>query len=156
MQSCLWIPESAASCSMSGCRGREQPCSLVTHCSTALQAGCRGPHMPLLLRVVLLQLHPLSWQQGWSGGLLLRHHLSCLMQCQLSDLSQILLKKTFHSLWGNGSHLSLSGNTPHLCLCDGFFFITDVMLARLASQKDFSGFRGTGIALCSAEWVCLP
>lgn len=45
---------------------------------------------------------------------------------------------------------------PHLCLCDGFFFIPGVMLARLASQKHFSGFRGTVIALSSADLVCLP
>lgn len=138
---------------MEGERAALQPTDTLLHSS----ASCMHVSTPALPpQSVLLQRHLLSWQQGWSGRLLLGHHLSCLMHSQLSDLNQILLEKGFHSLWGNGSHLSLSSDMPHLCLCDGFFLIPDVMLARLASHKHFSSFTGTVITLCSAELVCLP
>lgn len=78
------------------------------------------------------------------------------LSAKRSHLYQLLSKKDFHSLQGDGSHLSASSDTPHLCLYGGCFFMPDVMLARLASHKNVSGFRGTVLALCSAGSVCLP
>lgn len=85
------------------------------------------------------------------------HRSSGLMHCQLNDLNldQLLLKKDFHSLQGDGSHLSSSTDMLELCLY-GCFLMPDFMLVRLASQKNFSGFRRTVLALCSAGSVCLP
>lgn len=56
------------------CRGSKQVCSLLICCSTALNLDPWAPGVSPLLKVVLLHLHLLSWQQGWHRRLLLGHH----------------------------------------------------------------------------------
>lgn len=137
--------------------GSEQPCSLLMCGPTALQLNPWAPHVLPPLQRGSAAYAPAEMAAGVAQETAIRSPFiwSDALSAGWSHLNQWLLKKEFHSLQGHGSHLSPSSDTLDLHLY-GCFLMPDVMLARLASQKNFSGFRGTVLALCSAGSVCLP